>query len=74
MGVDIGVGSGRCENWSIKNNDLCDLVVYHPEGITIELNYAQDCEVKNNWNQVVVGGSASDPSNSIGEGIECDDD
>jgi hypothetical protein len=74
VGMYIGMEAGACENWSIKDNDFCDLVLTHtnlPEGTTIELNYARNCEVKNNANQVVGGGSATDPSNLIGEGMDC---
>jgi hypothetical protein len=70
-----GGNYGTCENWSIKDNMFCDLVTTHPslpEGTTIELNGAFNCEIKNNWNQVVGGLSAADPSNHIGEGIACD--
>ena len=66
--------SDICEKWSIKDNDLCDLVLTHnnlPAGTTIELNNALNCEVKNNLNQVVGGASAADPSNLIGDGIDC---
>ena len=74
VGAYVGNEAGACENWSIKDNDLCDLVLTHPglpEGTTIELNFARNCEVKNNLNQVVAGGSATDPSNLIGEGMDC---
>ena len=60
-GLDVGAGLGQCEDWSIKDNDLSDLIVSHPEGITIELNYDQNCEVQDNANQVVGDGSAGDP-------------
>ena len=80
-GVGITAWGGwlgdNCQNWSIKDNDMCDLVLTHmnlPAGTTIELNGALNCEVKNNLNQVVGGVSASDPSNFIGEAEECDDD
>jgi hypothetical protein len=68
--------SDFCDDWSIKNNVMCDLVLTHtglPAGTTIELNNALNCVVKDNWNQVVGGASAADPSNNIGEGVECDD-
>jgi hypothetical protein len=76
-GVGITAWGGffdTCEDWSIKDNYLCDLVLTHtnlPEGTTIELNNALNCEVKNNANQVVGGASAGDPSNLIGDAVDC---
>lgn len=69
--VNIGVEPDNCSNWSIKDNDLCDLAVSHPAGATILLNKVENSEVKNNANQVVGGSSAGDPSNDIGEAQEC---
>lgn len=58
-------------NWSIKNNDMCDLTVTNSSGSTIMLNKVAKSEVKNNANQVVGGSSAGDPSNSISNPKEC---
>jgi hypothetical protein len=63
-----------CQNWSIKENNLCELELTHlnlPAGTTIELNNALNSEVKNNANQVVGGASAGDPSNLIGNAVDC---
>ena len=69
-GIQIGKGT----NWEIKDNDFCDLNVYDNNGSTIKLFGSTDNVIKDNANQVVGGGSASDPSNFIGEGRECDND
>ncbi|MEE4287030.1 MAG: right-handed parallel beta-helix repeat-containing protein [Mariniphaga sp.] len=59
------------DNWSIKNNNLCNAVVSNPEGATILLDNSTNCEVLNNANQVVGGSSATDPTNLIGSGKDC---
>lgn len=69
--VNYGFEPDNCSNWSIKDNDLCDLNVSHSAGATIVLNKVENSEVKDNANQVVGGSSAGDPSNFIGEGREC---
>jgi hypothetical protein len=59
-------------NWEIIDNDLCGLIVSHPAGFTIRLDRNNIYSVvKDNANQIVGGSSANDPSNYIGEGVEC---
>ena len=66
-----GIRIWKGTNWEIKGNILCDLNVYNSNGFTIQLFTSTDNVIKDNANQVVGGGSASDPSNYIGEAIEC---
>ena len=66
-----GIAVNNGTNWDIKGNDFCDLNVYNPDGFTIKLFASTDNVVKDNANQIVGGGSASDPSNIIGEAKEC---
>lgn len=72
-GIQLNFGApwevGNCSNWSIKNNDMCDLNVTN--GATIMLHKAVDCEVKNNAYQIVGGSSADDPTNVISNPKEC---
>jgi hypothetical protein len=72
-GIQLNFGApwevGNCSNWSIKNNNLCDLNVTN--GATIMLHKAVDCEVKNNAYQIVGGSSADDPTNVISNPKEC---
>lgn len=77
-GIQINYGAnweipGNCSNWSIKNNDMCDLTVTNPDGATIMLNKVVKSEVKNNANQVVGGDeeSTTDPSNIVSNPKEC---
>jgi len=59
------------DNWSIKNNNLCNVVVFNPDGATILLDNSTNCEVLNNANQVVGGTSVNNASNLIGSGKDC---
>lgn len=71
--VNFGFEPDNCNNWSVKNNNMCDLSVTNSAGATVILNKVVESEVKNNANQVVGGSSATDPSNIIGEDRECED-
>ncbi|WP_297093740.1 right-handed parallel beta-helix repeat-containing protein [uncultured Draconibacterium sp.] len=55
-------------NWVIKDNDLCEVTAP-----TILLNNVRNSEIKNNFNQVIFGPSATEPTNIIGEGYECNE-
>ena len=65
-----GIYNQLGENWSIKDNNFCGLNVTHSEGVTILLDDAKNCEVKDNWNQVV-GSTVDDPSNVISNPKDC---
>lgn len=58
-------------NWIIKDNDLCGDVPTSPNNCTIFLNNIKNSEIKNNANQIIGGPGASEPTNIIGEGREC---
>ena len=68
--ANTGIRIWEGTNWEIKDNDFCDLNV-DSYGFTIQLFASTDNVIKDNANQVVGGGSASDPSNIIGEGRVC---
>jgi len=70
----FGIGSVNGENWIIKDNNLCGVVLGPPINCTIFLSNLKNSEIKNNANQVIGGPGATDPSITIGEGIECKDD
>lgn len=61
------------ENWIVKDNNLCGVVPGPPFKCTIFFNKLKYSEIKNNANQIIGGPGASDPTNIIGEGRECDD-
>ena len=60
-------------NWIIKDNDLCGVVPTPPNNCTILFNNLTYSEIKNNANQIIGGLGATEPTNIIGEGWECDD-
>jgi hypothetical protein len=67
----FGIGGVNGENWIIKNNNLCGVVLGKPLYCTIFISNLKNSEIKNNANQIIGGPGASDPSNIIGEGREC---
>ena len=62
------------DNWEIKDNNMCDLMVSNPDGLTVEIDNSTDHIISDNTNQVIGGTSANDPTIYIGEAEECDDD
>ncbi len=66
-----GIAAINGANWIIKNNNLCGVVPISPFNCTIFLNNLANSEIKNNANQIIGGPGSNDPSNIIGEGIEC---
>ena len=69
--VNFGFEPDNFNNWSVTNNDMCDLTVSNSAGATILLNKVVDSEVKNNANQIVAGSSAGDPTNIISNPKDC---
>ncbi len=67
----FGIGSVNGENWIIKDNNLCGVVLGKPFYCTIFLSNLKYSEIKNNANQIIGGPGASEPTNIIGDGREC---
>ena len=57
----------------IKDNDFCKVVPGPPNNCTISLNNIKNSEIKNNANQIIGGPGAIEPTNTIGEGRECEE-
>jgi len=67
-GMYGGIASIQGSNWIVKDNNLCGV-----SAPTIFLMNLKNSEIKNNFNQVIFGPGAAEPTNIIGEGVECDD-
>ena len=65
-----GLYAERGNNWSIVNNNFCNVIDPFSGGTLFLIN-PMNFKVKNNINQVVAGVAVDDPSNIIGEGREC---
>lgn len=65
-----GLYSERGNNWSIVNNDFCNVIDPFSGGTLFLIN-PKNFKINNNINQVVVGVAFDDPSNSIGKGRDC---
>jgi len=63
---NFGIASVAGDNWIIKDNDLCGV-----NALPIFIVSLMNSEIKDNANQVIGGPGASEPSNIIGEGREC---
>ena len=68
--VFTGLYVERGNNWSVVNNNFCDII--NPfSGGTLFLINPMNFEIKNNINQIVAGVGVDDPSNIIRKGREC---
>lgn len=68
---NFGIASRNGDNWIIKGNDLCG--VYANLSPIVLNGFFKNSEIKNNAKQDIGGPGATDPTNIIGEGRECDD-
>jgi hypothetical protein len=71
FGAIACAGANGGDNWTIKENNLCDVIPVAPFNCTIFLSKLKNSEIKNNANQIIGGPGANEPSVIIGEGVAC---